>query len=64
MKIVCSRCKKPITGARTVIEEMWWCPDCTYLYDHPGKEVPLSVKQPRQKKQMETLFPIPPKERP
>ena len=56
-KVQCSQCKKPISGARTVINEMWFCPDCTYLHDHPGKEIPLAVKPPRPKKQKETLVP-------
>lgn len=56
-KVVCSVCKKPLTGAKTVINEMWHCPDCTYLHDHPDKKVPLAVKPGRPKKQKETLFP-------
>lgn len=63
-KLVCSQCEKPIAGAKTVIEGMWFCPDCTYRYDNPGKEIPLAVKPGRPKKQAETLFPLPPKGRP
>lgn len=63
-RIVCAVCKKPITGAKTVIEGMWFCPDCTYLHDNLGKEIPLAVKPGRPKKQKETLFPLPEKGRP
>lgn len=61
-KIVCSECKKPISGARTVIEGRWFCSDCTYKYDHPGKEIPEPVNTRAAKKQNETLFPLPKKE--
>jgi ribosomal protein L37AE/L43A len=43
-KVICARCKQPITGGRTVIDEMWHCSDCTYLHDHPDKEVPEPVE--------------------
>lgn len=62
-KPVCAACKKPITGARTVIDEMWHCADCTYLHDNPGKELPPAVRPARPKKQTETLFPLPAKGR-
>ena len=59
-KIICFRCKKPITGARTVINEQWHCADCTYLIDHPNAVIPERPKRTRVKKQEETLFPLPP----
>lgn len=49
-KLSCYRCKKPISGARTVIEvdgaPRYHCGDCTYLISHPDAEV---VKRKRQK---------------
>ena len=57
-KLVCSQCKKPISGAKTVIDEMWYCSDCTYLHDNPGKQLPPAVKTGKAKKQKETLFPV------
>lgn len=62
-KVICAKCKNPISGARTVINEMWHCADCTYKHDHPDKEIPEPVKTPRPVKQKETLFPVPAKER-
>jgi hypothetical protein len=44
--IICSQCKKPITGARTVIEEKWFCGDCTYKHDMPHVE----IKEPERKR--------------
>ena len=40
MKIVCFSCKKPIHGARTVINEQWHCATCTYRIEFPDKELP------------------------
>ena len=62
-KLACWVCKKPISGARTVIDGMWHCADCTYRHDHPGKEIPEPVKPWRPAKQKETLFPLPEKVR-
>ncbi len=60
-KITCWVCKKPISGARTVIEGMWHCGDCTYKYDYPGKQVEETKAQRALRLQDETLFPLPPK---
>lgn len=62
-KVSCSECKKPISGARTVIAGRWFCADCTYKHDYPDKQIPEPVKLKAAKKQSETLFPLPPKER-
>jgi ribosomal protein L37AE/L43A len=62
-KIVCAECKKPISGARTVIKGMWHCSGCTYKHDYPDREISEPVKIGATKKQAETLFPLPPKER-
>lgn len=59
-KAVCASCKKPISGARTVIEGMWFCPDCTYLHDNPDKVV-ASQKPRKEKVTPMKLFDIPPK---
>lgn len=61
-KLVCWSCRKQITGARTVINEMWYCAD-TYRHDHPDKTIPEVVRPKTKKRQHETLFPLPPKER-
>ncbi len=61
-KIICFACKKPISGARTVIEAQWHCGDCTYLLDHPEAEI-KPPRRTRVRKQDETLFPLPPPER-
>lgn len=58
-KLSCWVCKKPISGARTVIEGKWHCGDCTYLHDHPEVVVPPPVVRRRIPKQKETLFPLP-----
>jgi ribosomal protein L37AE/L43A len=42
-KIVCVMCKKPISGARTVINGQWHCADCTYRIDFPDVEIPESA---------------------
>ncbi len=61
MSLTCSRCKKPITGAKAVIDGQYVCPRCTYINDYPDKEV-VEAKRPRAKTlQKETLFEPPPK---
>lgn len=55
-KIVCSACKKPISGARTVINGMWHCSDCTYRHDYPDAVIPEPTPVRRIPKQTETIF--------
>lgn len=60
-KITCWSCKKPISGARTVIAGQWHCGDCTYKHDNPGVEIAESKRLRPLKIQDETLFPLPEK---
>jgi hypothetical protein len=47
-ELICHVCKKPITGARTVINERWTCGPCTYKHDYPDREI-VEVKRTRAK---------------
>jgi len=53
-KLTCWGCKKPIVGARTVIDEKWHCGACTYKHDHAGESEP--IKQKSAAVQEEHLF--------
>lgn len=59
-KLTCWVCEKPISGAKTVIEGKYHCPDCTYLHDNPDAVVPEPRKQARVRLQAERLFEPPP----
>lgn len=59
----CVTCGASLTGARVVIEGRWICPVCAYKLEFPDADV-ASVRQPRARKQTETLFdPGPPRKR-
>lgn len=59
-KVICFRCRKTITGAKTVIDEQWHCGDCTYLLDHPGVETEPPKRMRARPLQKETLFEMAP----
>ena len=61
MPLICADCKKPITGAKTVIHEMWHCARCTYIHDYPNKEIVERKRIRARPAQTETLFEPPPK---
>lgn len=55
-RITCFGCGKPLSGAKTVIEGQWRCPDCTYLYDHPDAQISPGGRSRRASLQKERLF--------
>ncbi len=59
-RLTCARCKKPISGARTVIDGVFCCARCTYEHDL-GREATPPTRHRAPPLQKETLFTPPPK---
>jgi hypothetical protein len=52
----CSVCKRPLVGARVVVNERWMCPDCVHEREYgPSPRKPRRGR--RKPPQDETLFP-------